>query len=497
MAPDRTPVIVGGSIAAPSDPDALSEPVSLMIDAARAATYDSGASGIAARVDLVAVPGGLWSYRNPGHWIAEVLGADARTLLTTISGQTPVALLADIAKRIQRGAVGAALIVGGECTRSRRKARRRGVEAPRHDDTEPPPDEAWGAPLVIGDPGAEAVAGHMPRNAFALLESAIRARRGETMAENRRRAAELCAGFAAVAAGVEHSPTLRAMTPEEIAEATPENRMVSWPYTKAMSANNTVDRAGALLVCSLEVAREHGVPPDRMVFPWRTSMADDTDFVASRHELAVHPGLQAATDDMLSFIGDSANIDHLDLYACFPSMVALAVEALGIDDGRPLTVSGGLAFTGAPTNFGAGEGLIAMVDRLREDAPGTTGLVHGSGGMAAKHALGLLSSSPPTEPFVASRETAELHPRDLAVPDRDGPVVIDGVTVDYLQESPTVIALVRFDDGSRAWATSRDQPTVDTVTTTETVGTAAEVQAGCLLLVDTGDLRGGRLTLRG
>ena len=482
MAPDRTPVIVGVSIAAPPDPDALTEPVSLMIDAARAAIADSGAGRMAGRVDLVGVAGGLWSYRNPGRWIARAIGAEASTLLTTISGQTPVALLADIAERIQRGSVEAAMIVGGECTRSRRRARRRGVEAPRHDDTEPPPDEAWGSPLVIGDPGAEAVAGHMPRNAFALLESAIRAQRGETMAENRRRAAELCAGFAAVAAGVEHSPTRHAMSPDEIAEVTSENRMVSWPYTKAMSANNTVDRAGALLVCSLEVAHEHGVPPDRMVFPHRVSMADDTEFVASRHELAVHPGLQAAANDMLSFTGDSASIDRFDLYACFPSMVALAVDALGIDDGRSLTVSGGLAFTGAPTNFGAGEGLIAMVDRLREDAPGATGLVHGSGGMAAKHALGLLSASPPAEPFVTSRQAPELHPRDLATPGRDGPAVIDGVTVDYIQESPSVVALVRFDDGTRAWATALDQPTIDTVTTTETVGSSAGVSDGHLFL---------------
>ncbi|MXZ53750.1 MAG: hypothetical protein F4Z34_11240 [Acidimicrobiaceae bacterium] len=482
MAPDRTPVIVGASIATPPDPDELTEPISLMIDAARAAADDSGAAGIAARVDLVAVAGGLWSFRNPGHWIAQAIGADARTLLTTISGQTPVALLADIAERIQRGSVGAALIVGGECTRSRHRARRRGVEAPRHADTEPPPDEPWGSPLVIGDPGAEAAAGHMPRNAFALIESAIRARRGETMAENRRRTAELCTGFAAVAAGVDHSPTRHAMSATEIADVSAGNRMVSWPYTKAMSANNTVDRAGALLVCSLALARDHGVPPDRMVFPWRVSMADDTDFVASRRELAVHPGLQAAADDMLSFTGDSAGIDHFDLYACFPSMVALAVDALGIDDGRSLTVSGGLAFTGAPTNFGAGESLIAMVDRLREDAPGATGLVHGSGGMAAKHALGLLSASPPTEPFVISRRTTELHPRALAAPDRNGPVVIDGVTVDYIQERPTTIALVRFKDGTRVWATALDQPTIDTVTTTETVGTAAEVQAGRLIL---------------
>ncbi len=144
MAPDRTPVIVGVSVAAPRDSDALSEPVSLMIDAARAAADDSGVSGIAARVDLVAVASGLWSHRNPGHWIARAIGADARTMLTTIGGQTPVALLADIAECIQRGVVGAALIIGGECTRFRHRARRRGVDAPRHDDTEPRPMRCGG-----------------------------------------------------------------------------------------------------------------------------------------------------------------------------------------------------------------------------------------------------------------------------------------------------------------------------------------------------------------
>ena len=482
MAPDRTTVIVGVSIATPHDPDVLAEPVSLMIDAARAAIDDCGAAGIAPSVDLVGVAGGMWSYRNPGHWIADAIGADARTLLTTIGGQTPVALLADIAARIQRGALGAALIVSGECTRSRRKARRQGIEVPRLPDTEPPPDEMWGPPLVIGDSAAQAAAGHIPRNAFALLESAIRARRGETMAENRRRAAKLCAGFSAVAAGVEHAAIRRAMSPEEITEVSPANRMVSWPYTKAMSANNTVDRAGALLVCSLGVARDHGIAPARMVFPHRVAIADDTDFVASRRELTDHPGLQAAAGDILSVTGDAAGIGHFDLYGCFPSMIALAVEALGIDDRRPLTVSGGLAFTGAPTNFGAGEGLIAMVHRLREDAAGTTGLVHGSGGIAAKHALGLLSSSPPPSPFVTSRQAPALHPRDLAAEDRDGPAVIDAVTVDFLQESPTVIGLVRFEDGSRGWATATDQAMIDAVTSTETVGAAAKVRGGRLLL---------------
>ena len=67
---------------------------------------------------------------------------------------------------------------------------------------------------------------------------------------------------------------------------------------------------------------------------------------------------------------------------------------------------------------------------------------HGSGGIAAKHALGLLSS-PPASPHVTSRLAPALSPRDLAPVDRDGPAVIDAVTVDYLQPSPVAIALVR------------------------------------------------------
>ncbi len=453
-----------------------------MIDAARAAISDCGFAGIASKVDLVAVAGGLWRYRNPGRWIAEAIGADARTLLTTIGGQTPVALLAEIADRIQRGALGAALIVGGECTRSRRMARRQGIEAPRLPETESSPDELWGPPLVIGDPAAAAVAGDLPRNAFALLESAIRAQRGETMAENRRRVAELCAGFSAVAAGVEHAATRRSMSPGEIAEVSPTNQLVSWPYTKAMVANNTVDRAGALLVCSLGVAREHGIASDRMVFPHRIALAYDTEFVASRRELATHPGLRAAADDILSVTGDPASISHLDLYACFPSMIALSVDALGIVDRRPLTVSGGLAFAGAPVNFSAGEGLIAMVDRLREDGPDGTGLVQGSGGIAAKHALGLLAASPPASPYVTSRQTPPLHPRELAPPDREGPALLDAVTVDYVQTCPAVVGLVRFDDGTRGWATATDQGTIDAVTSDETVGIAADVRDGRLVL---------------
>ena len=114
---------------------------------------------------------------------------------------------------------------------------------------------------------------------------------------------------------------------------------------------------------------------------------------------------------------------------------------------------------------------------IRRHRPG-----QGSGGIAAKHALALLSSSPPPSPFVTSRRSVDLHVRDLDAVDREGPVVVDAVTVDFLQESPTVVALVRFEDGSRGWATARNQATIDAVTSEETVGGAAGVRGSRLIL---------------
>ena len=56
---------------------------------------------------------------------------------------------------------------------------------------------------------------------------------------------------------------------------------------------------------------------------------------------------------------------HLDLYSCFASSLAFARDALGIADGRGLTVTGGLPYHGGPgSNYGT-HSLAAMVETLR------------------------------------------------------------------------------------------------------------------------------------
>ncbi len=89
------------------------------------------------------------------------------------------------------------------------------------------------------------------------------------------------------------------------------------------------------------------------------------------------------------------DVAHLDLYSCFPSSVAFAVDALGIDhpsvlDGsRPVTVTGALPYHGGPGSNYMTHSLAAMAQRLRED-PGAYGLASGVGMHMTKHAFGRL-----------------------------------------------------------------------------------------------------------
>ena len=106
----RTPVIVGVAQVTDrvQDPTMARTAVELMIDACRSAGIDAAGCGTAVRVDVVAVVGGIWSYRDPGRQVADALGAsNAPTLLTGLSGTSPQRLLAHLAELVAAGRIDA------------------------------------------------------------------------------------------------------------------------------------------------------------------------------------------------------------------------------------------------------------------------------------------------------------------------------------------------------------------------------------------------------
>ncbi|MFQ5556597.1 MAG: hypothetical protein ACE5GB_03685, partial [Acidimicrobiales bacterium] len=458
----HTPVLIGGAQLnrrEPDDRDALD----LMVAATEAALVDAGAAGSAHRIGLVASIAGLWSWRDPGALIADRIGAGgARTLLTTFGGQTPQALVGALAARIQAGDLDLAVVCGGETNRSRRRARREGRKLRRTE--EPPaasPDEIWGDPLDMGSELERQRGVTAPATSYAVIETALMAEMGRTPAEHLTAISGLWAGFADVAASNPHAADRSRPDAAEIARPTARNRAVAWPYTKAHCANNDVDMAAALVMCSARTASDLGCPRDRWVFAHTATTASDTSSLTRRHRLHLSDAIVEAGRTALDLAGVTVDdVTHLDLYACFPAIVEMTTSALGVDESRALTLTGGLGFAGAPMNTSSLHGLCAMIDASRSD-PGFA-LIHANGGHAAKQAFGVYATAPPASPFVAV--DLPLHPgrrvRPAAPADATGEITIEAYTVVHGRDGPDRAVLACLTgDGARAWAGS-DEPSL-------------------------------------
>jgi acetyl-CoA C-acetyltransferase len=485
----RTPVVVGvGQLTQrPAELAGALEPVAMMIEAARRAAADAGAARLLPRVDLVAVVKGAWRYPDPARILATGIGAvHARTALSTDGGNTPQTLVHVLAARVAAGALDVAVIAGAEGIWSRRRMRDAGIGRNVTRQTGVSPDEVIGRDLPMTSEHEQSRHVVQPVDVYPLFESAIRHRRGETLDGHRARIAELWARFNAVAVANPYAWLRRPMTAREIREPSAGNRMVAFPYPKAMCANWDVDQAAALVVCSADAASGAGVPRDRWVFPLAGAEADDTALVSHRRELGRSPAIEAAWWALSAASGlGTGDIAHVDLYSCFPAAVEATAEAVGLDESRQLTVTGGLTFAGGPLSNYVTHSIAAMAGVLRAD-DGAAGLVTANGGFLTKHALGIYSARPGRRPFrrvqVGGAEVAH-HARDLATAP-DSPVVIEACTVlhDHIGPARALFATL-CGDGRRAWGFSTDPAVMNAAMTRELIGSAARVgPAGCLEL---------------
>ncbi|HEX6310859.1 MAG TPA: acetyl-CoA acetyltransferase [Acidimicrobiia bacterium] len=482
MIPPRTPVIVGVGQRSQrvDDPADALEPVDLLADAARAAADDAGVPGLAAAADTVAVVDMVsWRYPDPGALLARRLGRDAavRTVTTTVGGNSPQLLVNELAPEITRGDADVVLIGGAECVYTRWRARREPKTWLDWTEADDPP-----CPRVIGDPrpgSNDYEMAHMavaPTLIYPLLETAVRAAAGRTVADHQERMSELWATFAAVAATNPYAWSREAYSPEAIRTPSADNRIVTFPYTKRMCANIDVDQAAALLVCSYEAARAAAVPDDRMVFPLAGASAHDHYFFSERWALSESPAIRIAGTAALAAAGIGVDdVARFDLYSCFPAAVQIAMGALGLagpaaGDARPLTVTGGLAFAGGPANDYPTHAIAAMVEACRRD-PASVGLVHALGWYVTKHSIGLYSTTPPADGFVrvdpaaAQAQVDALARRDAAGA-YEGEATVEATAVAFERDGAPSTAIVSLltPDGRRALANSRDAAVMTAMT---------------------------------
>ena len=516
----RTPVVVGvGQAVTPPDaglePAERPEPLELMVRALRAAAEDcdGAAPGAAARAGStligradsirVVVPLG-WRSVNPALLVAARLGfaegdEPAELMLSAIGGNAPEALMHDACRSIGRGEHDVVLVTGAEAMYARALARRNPAGAPLSWASQPAEATPLPVPFGLEKPGATELEMHrgvlLPVHAYPLFENAWRAANDWTLEEHAARIGALWSRFSEVAAA---NPQAWIRTPRAAADIVtpgPDNRMVSFPYTKLCTANMQVDQGAGYIVCSVEAARAAGVSEERWVFPLAGADANDHWFISHRPELHRSPAIRLAGAAALELAGIGIDdVASVDLYSCFPVVVQMAAHELGLpvdDPARPLTLTGGLTFGGGPGNNYTAHGIARAVGALRAD-PGTAALVTGLGWYATKHSIGIYASRPPahggTEPFAWRDVQPEVDalPQCRVDSEATGAVRVETYTVTFDRDGTTERGIIacRTADGARAWGNVNDPDALARLCAEEGVGRTGLLAADGTVTLD-------------
>lgn len=482
----RTPVIVGTGQVTQLRGSGTAGPLELMTAAARAAADDAGPGGAALlqrtdSVDIVDIFS--WPVPDPGALLASELGiAPRETVRTVIGGNSPIALLGDAATRIAAGELDVVLLGGGEAGVAHRDQMLRGV-----DPGWPTQPEGTAPTRVLGTDrppshDAELAAGLLaPVLVYPLFEHALRHAAGRSSAEQRAWIASWWSRYSAVSAAHPQGWTREALSAEQVATPSDQNRLIADPYPRTMNANIAVDQAAMLLVTSAGAAEAAGIPRDRWVFVHATAGAADHWFVGERARLDRSPAIAACGAAVFDHTRTSADdIALVDLYSCFPCAVQVGANELGFrvdDPDRPLTVTGGLAFFGGPANNYVTHSLATLVDRARE-RPDDLALASAVGWYLTKHGVALLSATPPARPFVHHdvQATVDAGPRRTIVERPSGPWSVESFTVAYDRDGTGNVGIVVVRDGDRrAFGRTEDRDTIDRLLSADPIGQPAEL----------------------
>jgi acetyl-CoA C-acetyltransferase len=461
-----------------ADPTRAKEPLELMIDAVRAAATDAGPKALLEHATSVRVIRGIWPYKNPARIVAQAVGIpNAETALTPYGGNYVQSTVNQSALDIQSGRHDVIVITGAECGYTQARARKQGFDL-KWQDASGTPDLLIGEDKNMRHDAEKAVGLGAPIQLYPLFENALRYSRGESIANHLKRISELWSRFSEVASNNPHAWLRERHSAEEIRTPSATNRPVSFPYPKLMNSNNNVDQAAALILCSVDAARKYGVPEDRWIYPWAGTDAHDHYFVSNRDNLHSSPAIRFAGNRCLELAGVSAGaLDHVDLYSCFPVAVEVAAAELGLDERRPLTVTGGLTFGGGPLNNYVMHSIARMAEVLREDS-NAKGLVTANGGYLTKHAFGVYSAQPPERAFRHEDLQAKVDAtpkRDVAMAHR-GDVTVESYAVMYGADAPTIAHVAcRLPDGRRAWGNCADASVLEAMTREEFCGQPAKL----------------------
>lgn len=477
----HTPVLVGlgESTQRHDDPRNALEPLALMAQAVQTAVADTGAADALHGCGYIAVPGGRWAYANPAGAMARLFGAaQACTVLSTV-GVLQQTLVGEACARIARGEVQTALVCGADAGWRLQSAQRLGVALQDSQQTDAPhlrmvPTEEMRHPAEL-DAGLA-----MPMGIYAMMDSALRARQGWSIAQHRDRLATLYARLARIAVDNPHA-WLREAPDAQAIRGGADNPMLAFPYTRLHCSNWSVDQAAALVFCSQARAVELGIPRERWIHPLGSAESNHMVPMVARSDVSRCPGARIAGQALLQASGIKAHdIALIDLYSCFPFAVTSFADALGLPLERDLSVTGGMSFAGGPWNNYVLQATVRAASLMRQ-GQGDTALVSCVSGVVTKQGFGLYAREP-LRSFLRIDVTpavARAMPVREVVRGYSGRATVAGCTVlRERQQAPRAVLLLDTPEGRRAIATSEAPALVQGIREEEFVGRSLSVKEG-------------------
>jgi len=407
---NNTPIIIGvGQIteAVPEDLSTASSHADLAAKAAVIALADANDPSLAKSIDVIA---GVktFSDSSPQHQaktgrtnnfprsIAKRIGANPKwAIYDSVGGDSPQKLVSEFAEKLAAGDCKLVLLAGGEAIANAKAAKKQKFKVDWSEKMEGPLEDRGrtGLKLITSTEISNQIM--MPMQFYALMENARRASLQQTPADYAEDMGQAFSELSKVAANNPYAVDQTAYDTKTLITPTEQNSLIIAPYTKKLIAKDRVNQGAAVVMTTVGYAKELGIAEGKWVF--LHGSANTTDKVLlERSSLAQSDGMEQALLGALSNAGKTdKDIQHFDIYSCFPIVVNEAKRILNIEKGdkRPLTQTGGLPFFGGPGNNYSMHGIASLVENLRRDK-GSFGLVYANGGWMSKHAVGVYSAKP-------------------------------------------------------------------------------------------------------
>jgi acetyl-CoA C-acetyltransferase len=479
MGKKHIPIIVGAAqfTQRKGTPQPL-DSLSLMVKTGQEAIENTKTQKIIDYIDAIYMVNiSSWSYEDAPSELGKRLNIIPKEkIYLPDGGHSPQMLINRAAKAIASGEHRCVLVTGGEAAYS--IYRLYNNIPPEHWPEKKPPaymnGEHWKRYDIENKYGL-----YWPSLTYAIFETALRSSSKHSIEEHRKYMGELFEGFSKIASKNPLSWAQKQYSADEITTPSSENRLVTYPYTKRMCANNLVDQAGAIIITNEEIAKLLNIDKKHWVYLMGGVDLKNISQVYRRPRLDDSPAVREGSQIALEQAGlKISDIDKFDLYSCFPSIVEIFIKELGIkeDDPRDLTVTGGLPYFGTPLSNYSLHAVINTVELIRTN-PSLKIMVIANGGYNTKQSIGIYGNTPPKEEW-GTRDDSKIQDTILkqtlpeAEVQADGKLTVEGYSIIYDREGPAkrAVLLGTLENKKRALALVTEPEMLLTLENQEVVG---------------------------